>query len=202
MTALYILGTVLSFIKTPRSVIAFALSVWITTSCVTFAIKQNPKNIERRYPGYRDVQFIQETIQTHSGKSGTPPGNLQIYWPESPELIWFYLHNNSYYSHSQTAGVVFGKETIQEGLRRAARVKPFEVARIMAIKTPLSKGDRERLTFLNAAKDEPAPTKDDLIRLAKDPKLDWIVLSFGLDGLYSTTNQSVYIYDCSRIRQQ
>jgi hypothetical protein len=201
MLTLWILSVVLSIIKTPRSVTAFSLSVWLSVSLVTFMTQQSPEYGERLHPGYKDVQFIGDAINKNLHKSGQSLKDAQIYWPECPELIWFNLQANSYYSYSQTAGVVFGKETILEGLRRAALVKPFEVSRIKQSKPPLNEYAQKRLAFLNATIYEPDPTKKDLFRLANDRKIDWIILNIGFEGLYSATNQSVYIYDCSKIRR-
>ncbi len=201
MIALFILSAALSIIKTPRSVAAFSLAVWLSTSLVTFMLKERPEYKERIRPGYKDVQFIGETIEKNLHKSDKYMKDEQIYWTDCAEWIWFSLQANSYYSHSQLVGVIFNKGTILEGTRRAALAKPFEVAKLKKIKTPLREGERMELSFLNATMQDPPPAEKDLFRLANDSMLDWIILDIGFEGLYSATNQSVYIYDCSMLRR-
>lgn len=202
MIVLWVLYLALSVIKTPSTVTAFSLSVWFSVSLVTFMLMQSPEYKERRHPEYRNVPFIRETITYNSRHSGESLKDKQIYWPECFELIWFELRANSYYSYAQLSGAVFFKETILEGSRRARLARPFEIARLMQTGS-LSIGDvQRRLSFLKVKSHEPPPTKNDLIRLANDTKLDWIVLDIGFEGLYSAANGSVYIYDCSKIRRR
>jgi hypothetical protein len=202
MFALWILWVFLSIIQTPKRAFVFSFSIWFSLSLIVFMVEQSSIYKEQLHPGSKDVRFIEDAIDKDIGKSGESLKDRQIYWPECPELVWFNLRSNSYYSYSQLAGVVFKKETIIEGTRRAMLAKPFEIAKLMETKNPLNRYEREKLSFLNGTIYEPAPTKEDLIRLANDRKLDWIILDIGFEGLYSATNKSVYIYDCSRIRHR
>jgi hypothetical protein len=200
--ALWVLHMFLSIVKAPKKAAIISLSIWFSFNLVLFIAQQSPSNREHLRPGYTQVRFVGEAIKKDLSKSGELLKDKQLYWPAGPELIWFDLQSNSYYSFSQLAGAVFKKETIIEGSRRAMLAKPFEIARMRESKIPLKEGEWTRLSFfLKAAMHEPAPTKEDLIRLANDIKLDWIVLNIGFEGLYGAANGAVYIYDCARIRQ-
>jgi hypothetical protein len=195
---LYLFSLVL---KTPRSVTVFSLTVWLSLSFGLIMVGQSFAYKEHLHPGYKDVHFIAEVIKQAKGKFSEPANDTVIYWPECSELIWFDLQANSYYSYSQLAGVVFSKDTILEASRRAALVKPFEVAALRGNNKPSDKQKRMSLSFLKSSMQEPAPTRESLIRLAKETNLDWIILNIGFERLYTAANRFVYIYDCSRIRQ-
>ena len=59
---------------------------------------------------------------------------------------------------------------------------------------------RMQLELLGATFQDRPPNREDLLRLAADERLDWIVLNERFDGLYSANNGSVFIYDCGLIR--
>jgi hypothetical protein len=200
--ALLFMAGVLFFWKKPVRVLLFSISFWF---CLSFALSvfQNSQFYRARFElGYKDVPFVAETIKNNAADL---QGNLktkQLYWPTHKNLIWFELNSNSYYSVFQLAGSVFSRMQSIEGQRRASLVKPFEVAALKNKFDDINSALDLHLRVLNGSLNDPPPTRDDLLHLAKDEMLDWIILDQGFDGLYSATNGSIYVYDCSRIRMR
>jgi hypothetical protein len=57
------------------------------------------------------------------------------------------------------------------------------------------------LGMLQADFSEPPPGRDDLLKLAQEPTLDWIVTKHKFDGLPVADNGAVYIYDARKLRE-
>lgn len=52
------------------------------------------------------------------------PENATVYWVDEPEKAWFWLGRANYLSFNQTAGSVFSRNTVAEGMRRSVYVMP------------------------------------------------------------------------------
>jgi hypothetical protein len=179
--------------------LVWAVPLWIILSAVPLVVQNSIPYRASFQRGYKDVRFIAETIKKDRGAQALDV-NDQIYWPMHSDLIWFDLNSNSYYSFFQLAGALFSNELTIEGQRRAMLARPFEVSWLK--KNPsYSKYQDVMLANLNATLHEPAVRREDVLRLATDKTLDWMVLDQGFDGLYSATNKSVFVYNCSKIRQ-
>ncbi len=147
-----------------------------------------------------DIAFIREHLGARGdAATGKHPA---IYCSLGrADLLWIDAPATSYFDIIQTAGVMFHRPTAVELDRRITLVAKFEMAR-----------QRQEAIFLDDAKkvgmenlfhekfDGPAPTALDLVRLANDPALDYIVIPQCFDGLYSATNGRVYLYDCAKMR--
>ncbi len=199
MAVLFVAGVSWLINKQRKQGLIWSILLWIILSAVPL-VAQNSGSYRARFQlEYRDIRFIAETIKKDRG-SQAPGVNDQIYWPMHSDLIWFDLHSNSYYSFFQLAGALFSNELTIEGQRRAMLARPFEVSWLK--KNPsYAKYQNVMLANLNATLHEPAARREDVLRLAMDKTLDWVVIDEGFDGLYSATNKSVFVYNCSKIRQ-
>jgi hypothetical protein len=113
------------------------------------------------------------------------------------------LRANSFVTVYQLAGAAFNRETAYEGKRRVHLVARFE-----------AEGDRQQprtisdrwQQFWEDYRDCPAdalpPTRDDLVRLVHEDKLDYAVLPVGIDDLFCARDDRYFIYDCKRLREQ
>src|SRR5205807_5335217 len=118
------------------------------------------------------------------------------------DILWIDLRVNAFYEFSQIQGILFSRDTAVEGSRRARLVRQFEVDRLREERILLSDRWCELLENLYGVGIEEAdPTRDDLLRLCREPELDYVVSPHNFDGLYSETNGRVYVYDCDRIRR-
>jgi hypothetical protein len=198
--ALLLSAGCLRVIRNRRLIPALAALLWIFTSAVCFVAQERPtwRNPFRTEAG--EVKFVKKVLLAEGKRAGGRRPDIQVYWPERPALIWFDLGLNSYYSFTQVVGAVFSERTAREGRRRAELVKRFEIEQIRAANRN-ARGNPHHLAFLSATMDEPPPVKEDLLRLAADENLDWIVLSRKFDGLYSAGNGSVFVYDCAGLRE-
>ena len=148
----------------------------------------------------QDIAFIREYVGEQRRAEGRHPS---VYCSLGrADLLWIDVPATSYFDIIQTAGVMFQRQTAIELQRRIGLVAKFEMAR-----------QRQEAVFLDNAKkvgmenlfhemfDGPAPTALDLVRLANDPALDYIVIPKCFDDLYSATNGRVYLYDCAKMRK-
>jgi hypothetical protein len=109
----------------------------------------------------------------------------------------------SYFVPYQLTGERFSEATGVEGIRRAARVGRFEAAAYGTIQ-PLMSEDARKLfrgvfrTEIGAAE----PGAGDLLALASEPGLDFVVLSVDLGVPVLASNGRVYVYDCRALRTQ
>jgi hypothetical protein len=143
-----------------------------------------------------DMDFVREVVQQGEIQHPTIYASFN-----RPDLLWIDVGANSYFDVIQTAGVIFRRETAKEVERRAKLVGKFEM-----------QTQRNRDVFLNDAKRQgfealfqveyngPPPSQDDLIQLAAETALDYIVIPQEFPGLYSATNGRVYVYDCAKVR--
>ncbi len=201
IAALVVLASFLHIIQDSKKIFILAASVWVLTSAALLIVQESPGWREHYQPGYKDVKFVAGVINEGGAKTATALQNVSIYWSGCEDLVWFDLGMDSYYSYLQLTGVVFSEGTMTEGQRRAALARPFEVARLRDGPAPYAEGNLRRLAVLRATYSDPPPTREDLLRLANDKNLDWVVLSQKFAGLYSATDGSVYVYNCARIRQ-
>jgi len=184
-----------------RGVLALAALTWIALSSILFVTRESASYRAHFEPGYSDVDFIAKTIAEKGPKGQGTMKAAQIYWPNHPAQVWFQLRSNNYFHFTQLSGAVFSKETCMEGQRRAALVRPFEIEWMKEERFE-SKYQKMMLRSMKAEEKEPLPTEKDLLRLARDGTVDWIVLKAGFGDLYCATNNSVFIYDASAIRRR
>jgi hypothetical protein len=170
-------------------------AVAVSLASAAFVIAQTTRYLSQFERGFASLPLVRETIS----EPGLP--SAQVYWTVEPVLIWHELGTNSYFHQVQTAGVVFSPETAAEGLRRSKLVKPFEIAQMRRV-NPNPLMWEVALRTLDARLDDPPPTADDLLKLASDEAVDWIVLYDEFPGLYAATDGRVYVYDCSTLRRK
>ena len=106
-----------------------------------------------------------------------------VFWPGNPVGTWFLLESPSYLSTSQTAGVVFARETALEAKRRATVLTPFAGHPLFGI----SSGKRDAVTQLSP---------EVLRQICADPVLGYVVTTQAIDvppkGRWAKAN----LYSC------
>lgn len=188
-------------LRHPRVAVAL-LAVAFVMQTGLFAWTQT-QAFQDRLPRSSDVEFVDNFLDAHRGNSKKPVcvysnfGNVAQYWVE-----W---KTRSYYDHCQLAGFVFNRETAAEGKRRVQLVAPFEAAALRKDiwhVTPESTKEHIEAWFERFIEDAAPPTEADLLRLAADPAIDYIVLFDGhVDRLACAKKGNVSIYDCKTLRQ-
>jgi hypothetical protein len=174
---------------------AIAGSIWLTMAGLPFAIDSMRFGEKRFAAGDRDLAFVQAFLESHP--SATPP---QVYWPADPSPVWLNLRATSYYSWYQMWGIIFSEDLLDVATSRAQRTRRFEVDWMRDAGLPASMWEIQ-LTMLNTDFNEPPPEEQDLLRLAEDPTLDWIVTKHDFGMRAAATNGSVYIYDARQLRE-
>jgi hypothetical protein len=145
-----------------------------------------------------DMAFVRGFVSEREATGGRYPS---VYWPVNrPDLLWIDVKATSYFSILQTAGVMFNKDTAHEIERRCTLVSKFEMAQQRQETVFLDDG--RKVGMENLFKVEfncPAPTREDLLRLCREPGLDYVVIPQEFPGLYSATNGRVYVYECYKV---
>jgi hypothetical protein len=180
---------------TGRRLAAGALAVWLVIGALPFGIDSLRLGEKRFAEGDRDMAFVQSFLAIH--RSPSPP---QIYWPADPSRIWLNLHGTSYFSWYQMWGIIFSEDLSQVAADRAQLARRFEVDWMREAGLPESMWDIP-LAMLKTDFDELPPDEEDLLRLAEEPTLDWIVTKHDFGDLAVATNGTVYIYDARQLRQ-
>jgi hypothetical protein len=173
-----------------------AAALWVGFSGAAFFLQldRNRWNAFAEEPA--DVAFARQFIQEHRPERDRAPS---VYWPTDPSYVWFDVPGVSFYSYTQTAGVVFSRGTAVEGQRRALLVRRFEIDELRRFYDPTSfRGFYAG--FYRTTIDEPGPTRQDLIALCNEEQLDFVVLPYTFQGLVAATNGTVWVYDCRSIR--
>lgn len=175
-----------------RWVVASLFTLGILLNGLVFVALQTPAYSARYYPQTRSVAFVDQVTRNRNGTS-------TIYWPFQSSSVWLDLRANSYHEFCQVSGVVFSESMARESRRRMALIRPLEV-RAMKDWVDLEPFWECVLVYLGATYNEPAPTQADLLRAAGDRQLDWIVLSYPVEGAPHVSDGRVYVYDCARLR--
>jgi hypothetical protein len=152
----------------------------------------------RYVPEERQTEFVAAFLREQRDGSGRAPC---VYWNVDIYQIWFRLRATSYVTIYQMAGCAFNRETAYEGKRRVHLVALFENDAERNSPKPLPARWRQFfMDFRDCPTDAPAPTRDDLFRLAREEQLDYAILPIAIDDLYCKTDGHVYIYDCKQLR--
>ncbi|MBI3823010.1 MAG: hypothetical protein HY289_10085 [Planctomycetes bacterium] len=135
------------------------------------------------------------------------------------DLLWIDARTTSYFSIIQTAGVMFNRRTAEELQRRAEVVAKFEMARQrQETLTPDPSKEAALSALFKVDFHCPEPARDDLIRLCREPGLDYVVIPHEFPGLYSAKyvtpasevaslhgskhgpDNRVFVYECQKVR--
>ncbi|MBI1832826.1 MAG: hypothetical protein HYR84_15405, partial [Planctomycetes bacterium] len=146
-----------------------------------------------------DIAFVSDFIRDHHPADGRRPAVYCVC--NRPDLLWIDGRTTSYFSIIQTAGVMFHRDTAMEIDRRAQVVAKFEMAQQRA--EMLYPDEGKKVGMANLFKidfDCPAPTRDDLIRLCRDPGLDYVAIPHEFPGLHSASNGRIFVYECYKVR--
>lgn len=154
---------------------------------------------------YGDILFLRGYLGDRTRAASRTP---TVYWPVSwpvgrVDLLWFDLGVNSYFSSQQLAGNVFSRRTALVGRERANRVAPFEIASARPGQDLLPAWQRQQAERMFGTDLEAAPpSAEDLLKLAADTDLDFVVVRQGFRGLYAASNGTWFIYDCRALRSR
>lgn len=110
-----------------------------------------------------------------------------VLWADDPVAVWLLLDSPSYLSTSQTAGVVFSRQTAMEAKRRAAALTPLAGYSEFGLRRPEHHSANQ-------------PTVEILKQICRDPLLGYVVTSQKLDlphlGAPAGRWASVNLYAC------
>jgi hypothetical protein len=175
---------------------SIAVATWLVLGAVPFTVDSLRFGEKRFAQVDRDLAFVKSHLASQAHSASRP----QIYWPADPSPIWLDLQATSYYSWYQTWGIIFSEELLEVAAHRAELSRRFEVDWMRKAGLPESLWIIP-LEMLQTDFNEPAPERQDLLRLAQDPTLDWIVCKHEFDGLTAASNGSVHIYDARKLRE-
>lgn len=172
-------------------------AAWLGTPTFYFGLDMSVAGRTQYTRHGADITFVKTTLaDRHGERLPTVYSSLG-----RPEYVWIDLRATSFYDGLQAAGVMFNRKTAVELQRRIDLVCKFEMDRIRKdslLMTDDGKAFAERL--YKTPFDGPPPTADDLVRLCAEPGLDYVVIPQEFPGLYSATNGRIYVYECSKVR--
>jgi hypothetical protein len=181
--------------------VAVAVAVFAAVQTGVFLLPLTSYYQSRYKRGFDDIQFVSHFLHRQPRADG---GRPTVYWCTGQvDILWLDLRVNSYCEFSQLQGILFSRATAVEGSRRAVLVRQFEMERVRQERILLSDRWCELLEKMyGLTMDEADPTRDDLLRLCREPGLDYVVTPHNFDGLYAETNGRVYVYDCRQLRRR
>ncbi|MGF1578075.1 MAG: hypothetical protein ACFCD0_01795 [Gemmataceae bacterium] len=147
-------------------------------------------------PKAQDLEFATNYFAKRSNSTNRPT----IYWAGvRPDAVWFDLQSLCFFEISQVAGVIFSRETALEAWSRAKVVGRFELEYRRKHKPRGSRLLARRWRSLYGVDVEDSkPTLEDLTKLCRQD-VDYLILEQKFDGLYSATNDRIYIYQTDRV---
>jgi hypothetical protein len=201
VAALWVLARVYRHVGFGPGTAAWAVAVGVAVQTAVFLIPFTDFYQTRYKRAFDDIQFVSHVVDRQPRAACEP--RPTVYWSTGlVDILWIDLRVNSFYEFSQIQGILFSRDTAVEGTRRARLVRQFEADRLREEKILLPDRWCELLENLYGVRiEDAAPTRDDLLRLCREPELDFVVSPHNFDGLYSETNGRVYVYDCERIRR-
>ena len=123
------------------------------------------------------------------------PEHAIVYWEGNNALsVWMLLGRASYISETQTAGIVFNRETAIEALRRTENI------------LPLSPHEHATVLDMNSEfipNPKLSTNLHDLTKVCQDPVLDFVVFAWQIKGAVEVAKlkKGIYLYDCAKLRQ-
>ncbi len=175
------------------------LSVCLSACMIFFALPTSSFYVQHWTIHGQDKQFLAEFLHRQHATEATPT----VYWPCGRiDLTWIDLRVNNYFEWPhQIAGNLFSEGTAREGARRTRLARKFELERWRKEKLlhPPERMSRI-LNVYQARGNESPPELADFLRLCQEAQLDFAVLPQRFEGLYTTANESLFIYDCRALR--
>jgi hypothetical protein len=173
--------------------------LWLLVAGLTYVVQTSEAYRQRFVRDYRNIEFVRSWLDQHDPADGGP---THVYWPTEVLHVLLRLERNSFYSWTQVQGVFFSRGVAIEGRRRSQLARRFEVAYLRECHGGSHSLTDRHSRFLGADPNDSGPTAEDLLALAADPILDWIILRQPFKGLYVATNGRIYIYDANELRRQ
>ncbi|MGL6075998.1 MAG: hypothetical protein ACRC8S_17715 [Fimbriiglobus sp.] len=175
------------------------LTIGLSSRCD--GIHQHPSIMQK------DVYFVINHLQAVSNSERKP----SVYWPShlggSSVILWFYGRSETYINDIQSAGVMFNRGTAMEAKRRWHLVMPFEFGdpkKETAVEADLCMRLMNPKGFktIPGTLQLPKTTQEDLLRLASDRDLDWLITDMNFPELSPISNGSIFIYDMQKLRSE
>jgi hypothetical protein len=142
----------------------------------------------------RQIQFVKDQIR-QSSPAEHPPS---VFWTAELQDVWFRAGVQCYFNTVQLSGTAFNRGTAIEGRRRALLVRRFAGHHLYKDPIP-SWWQKAYLGLFNMSEDQ-LPTEEDLLALAAEEGLDFVVVEQRFPGLYRATDGRLYFYDCRELR--
>lgn len=161
----------------------------------------------------------EETKTLESGEllGNTPfnkliPPTATVYWLEGLQATWLLLGRASYFSHHQSAGLLFSRELTMELYRRHLQVKPLGG---QASEFRLRKRKEAFAAMFDKSKYIEPATLPALRSACSDPKLDFVILPkryepwamaawftpYASSGFGDGVSNGIYLYSCATLRK-
>lgn len=150
-------------------------------------------------PQEPDFRFVHDIVQAERDKNGGKRPVVLWIVPLSVWELWYNVGAEGYFQQAQVCGVMFHPGTAKECVYRADRTTRLTVDELR--QTPAA-DDPAMLTVLGGRANDPEPTVADLLRVAEDPYLDFIVLRRDFPGVPSVTNGKWFVYDARELRRR
>jgi hypothetical protein len=148
----------------------------------------------------RDVAAVGDFLKANWREERPPT----LYWPGARwRVFWFDLRASCYFEWpNAVTGILFSRGQALEAIRRTQVVKSFEMDRLRRAAPEWHvdpfKGWMERL-YQAEMDNQPEPNREDLRRLCREEKVDFVVLPQCFEGLYAARQGSWFIYDCRTV---
>jgi hypothetical protein len=146
---------------------------------------------------YAHQRFVVSFLRERTTPGQPPPA---VYWPDHLRDVWFEARARCYFHGVQLSGCVYNRGTALEGKRRALLVRRFGIEALRDTPTLPPWWQAALHHLYEAGPEEPAPRREDLLKLCREEGLDYVILERAFDGLYAATDGRYYIYDCRQLR--
>lgn len=180
--AMFVLATWFATIRTRRSLPVLVTGLAATIMLIIL--------VPRAYAGWTTSSY-KSSYESFADWRATIDHRRSVLWPQHMPAVWFLLDSPGYLSVSQTAGVVFSRETAMEAARRAAALEPLSGHTGFAI-------DREKKNNLGAL------TADAMRQICSDPELGYVVsaVELSIPHLDSPPGRwgGLHLYRCDSLK--
>ena len=182
--------------RRPRAVAAACLLAAAGIEATFVLLTELPAARAALHPHEAASRFIRGGVHAGRAEGDRRP---VVFWmfPLTLWDMWYEVGAESYFQEAQVCGVVFHPGTARECVDRADRTRRLTVDELR--RNPVS-DDPAMLQLIGGRLTDPEPTVADLLRVAEDPSLDFIVLRREFPGVPAVTNGTWFVYDARDLR--
>jgi hypothetical protein len=189
-------GRVVGTFGSPRRARVALLAAWAGYHALLFGLSLSPWYGRTFSRDYRQMEFVAYHLRQ---LPDVPKHGATVYWHTDMRVIWFDLGARSYCNWVQMSGCGFNRGTAIEGRRRAQLVRKFELEAVRSA-PPLQPWWAAAYRRYYAPADDGPPTREDLLALCRDERLDFVAVEQEFEGLSCASDGRLYLYDCRRLR--